>query len=224
MQQICFALGAICKVNRYGKIYIYRLEDANTVELIGYDKKQYANDNEQVKYSSVSVTEYSYKVKAGLKTLFEGEVTGNQTIILSSPATNITISGTYTSFTAYASAVDIVGASGNIVVTGNTYEVYEKKVTKSRAGIPLGITTQNVDVEGIYLIGNSNTSSYVSNWFLGAIERNITNEFKWLGNPAIEIGDFVEIEVNEEYTKKAIVTKNNFTYNGALLETSEVTL
>lgn len=224
LQQICFALGAICKVNRYGKIYIYRLEDADTVELIGHDKKQYANDNEQVKYSSVSVTEYSYKIKAELETLFEGEVTGNQTIMLSSPATNITISGTYTSFTAYASAVDIVGASGNIVVTGNTYEVYGKKVTKSRTDIPLGITTQNVDVEGIYLIGNSNTSSYVSNWFLGAIERNITNEFKWLGNPAIEIGDFVEIEVNEGYTKKAIVTKNNFTYNGALLETSEVTL
>lgn len=224
LQQVCFALGAMCKVNRNGKIYIYRLEETNVVETIGYDKKQYANDNETTKYNSVTVSEYSYKVKQETQTLFEGEISGNETIVLNSMATDITITGTYESFIAYANAIDIYGASGNIVVTGKPYETYEKKVTKTNDDIPTGITTQNLSVQGVYLISNSNTSNYVATWLLNTIDHNITNEFKWLGNPAIEIGDYVEIEVNEEYTKKAIVTKNNFTYNGALLETSEVTL
>ena len=224
LQQICFALGAVCKVNREGKIYIYRLEDIDVVETIGYDKKQYNGDNEQTRYGSVSITEYTYKVKEESETIFEGEVSGDQTIVFSTPATNISIKGTYSSYVAYANSLDIFGASGTIVVTGKPYDIYEKKVTKSKEDIPLGITVQNLDVDGIYLIGNSNTSDYVSNWLLGAIEHNITNEFKWLGNPAIEIGDYVDLEVDEGQTRKAIVTKNNFTYNGALLETSEVTL
>lgn len=224
LQQICFACGAVCKADRYGKLYMYRITETDVVETIDDTKKQFANDNEDTKYGAVQVTQYSYSLSDTEEVLYNDTVTGNQTITFDSPVLVTSVTGTKTSYTAYTNCIDIVGGSGTIVVKGKKYNIYEKQVTKVKADITLGITYQTLDISGIYLIGTDNTSSYVTNWLLNELDNNITQEFKWLGNPSIEIGDYVNVEVAPNSLKKAIITQNKFTYNGALLETSGVKL
>lgn len=225
LQTVCIASGACAYCDRSGKIIVKRLSDTEIVDEIGYDKKAYANDNEDEKYDSVAVKQYVMTQGTTTRTLFSGEVSGNATITFGAPATNIAVSGKYDSFSAYANCIDIYGASGSITVTGVQYDTYEKEVVASlREDTTVGITKQRMTVEGIYLIGKEETAVYVANWLLTELQRYITNEFDWLGNPAIEIGDFVTLQVADTLTRKAMIQKNRFTYSGALLETSEVVL
>lgn len=225
LQQICFACGAVAKVNRYGQIVIKRLTNDQAVDTIDYSKKAFAMDKEADRYSSVTITQYDYSVATNATELFRGSVTGNQILVFSKPATNISVSGTYTSYTAYANCVAITGASGEIVVTGKEYQTYEKKYTAFIGeDREVGITKQNMPVEGICLIGKEATATYLATWLLTMLQMYITNEFRWLCNPAIEIGDYVNVQVADDITKKAMIHKNKFTYNGALSETSEVVM
>ena len=225
LQQVCIASGACTYCNRNGKIIVKRLTDGEAVDTIDYTKKAYANDEEAERYDAVAVKQYVMTQGTTTATLFSGEVNGNTTITFGAPATSIAVSGTYTSYTVYANCIDIVGASGTITVTGVRYNIYEKQVVASlKEDMAVGITKQVMEVEGIYLIGKETTAQYVATWLLTELQKYITNEFDWLGNPSIEIGDFVTLQVAENLHKKAIIQKNRFTYTGALLETSEVAL
>lgn len=225
LQHVCIASGACAYCNRNGKIIVKRLIDTTEVDEIGYDKKAYANDNEAERYNSVGVKQYVISAGTTTRTLFSGQISGTTTITFGAPVSNVSVSGTYTSYKAYANCIDIVGASGNITVTGVQYDTYEKEIVASLAeNTEVGITKQRMTVEGIYLIGKEETAVYVANWLLAQLQRYITNEFDWLGNPAIEIGDFVTLQVAEGLTRKAMIQKNKFSYKGALLETSEVVL
>ena len=77
-------------------------------------------------------------------------------------------------------------------------------------------------VNSVYLIGTKTTATNVATWLLSCLQASITNEFKWLSNPAIEIGDYVTLEVSPNLTKTALIHKNNFHFVGALAEGSEV--
>lgn len=225
LQQIAFALGAVVKVDRNGKVYIFRINTSDTsVETIDDSMKNDSEDKEGTRYGGVSISQYSYKSGAS-QTLFEGVITGNQNILFSAhPATSIAVIGTHSSYTVYANSIDIVGASGTIKVTGTPYEIYENKVIKKLPDVTVGITKQIKDVSGIYLIGKDTTADYVSDWLLSELQKSITNEFQWLGNPAIETGDYVDLTVADGVVKKALVQHNKFTFRGSLGEVSEVCL
>ena len=224
LQQICFCVGAIARVNRYNKIEIKRISDKASCETIGYDKKEFTSDNENERYSGVIVTKHTYSLDTEEKEVYKGEVSGKQTVILNTPCAVTSVIGTYTSYTAYANCVEIVGANGEIVIKGKEYMDYSKNVSVEIENTDVGITKQVLSVSDIALIGKDETATYAANWLLGQLQRYITNEFKWLGNPAIEAGDTGNIQVSETLYKEAIITRNTFTYNGALIEQSEVTL
>ena len=224
LQQICFCVGAIAKTNRYNKIEIKRISNQASCETIGYDKKEFASDKENERYSSVIVTKHTYSISSEEKEVYKGEVTGTQILLLNAPCTVTSVTGTYTSYTAYANCIEIVGASGKITVNGKEYIDYSKNIYSEIEDTSVGVTKQVLSVSNIALIGKDETATYVANWLLEQLQKYITNEFNWLGNPAIETGDTVNVQVSENLYKEAIITRNTFTYNGALSEQSEVTL
>lgn len=222
LQHIAFVCGAVIKVNRYGEIVIKRLSSSTAVDNLDYSKKMFANDKEAERYNSVTLTQYYFEVDSESTELFKGTVTGNQILTFNSPASQISVSGTYTNYTAYLNCICITGASGTITVTGKLYNIYEKKVEKKIDDITVGITKKNMPVDSVYLIADDTTSQYVSNWLLNMLQKYLTNEFRWLSNPALEIGDFVNVQVDENTSKLSILCKNKFSFNGALSEISEV--
>lgn len=228
LQHIAFACNAVVKVDRYGKIILKRITSSSTaVDTIDYSKKMFANDKEAERYNSVSLTQYSFRPNADAEELYYGALSGTQIVSFDSPVypSTVSISGTYTSFTAYTNSVKIVGASGTLTITGKHMNIGEKSVEKYVEDTAVGITKKNMPVSGIYLIANNTTSNNVATWLLNMLQKYITNEFRWLANPAIEIGDFITLQVDENQNKTAIVTKNKFDYtNGALSEISEVTI
>lgn len=224
LQQICFCVGAIAKTNRYNKIEIKRISNKSSCETIGYDKKEFASDKENERYSSVIVTKHTYSISSEEKEVYKGEVTGTQILLLNTPCTVTSVTGTYTSYTSYANCIEIVGASGEITVNGKEYIDYSKNIYSEIEDTSVGVTKQVLSVSNIALIGKDETATYVANWLLEQLQKYITNEFNWLGNPAIETGDTVNVQVSENLYKEAIITRNTFTYNGALSEQSEVTL
>ena len=225
LQHIAFSAGGVCYVDRNGVLQIKRIDTTvGTVDTIDFTKKAQSLDQQAEKYNSVTVTCYSYNVGETTE-LFKGAVTGDQILTFSNPASNISVSGTYTSYTAYANCIKIVGASGTITITGKPYTISEQPITAYVSqDTSVGITKKNMPVDSVYLIGNQTTATYVATWLLNWLQNDITNEFKWLGNPAIEIGDYVTLEVAENLTKKTLIHKNKFKYNGALTEESEVVL
>lgn len=224
LQHICFSAGGVCYVDRNGVIQIKRLTTGTAVDTIDFTRKAPSQDKQAEKYNSATVTLYSYAVGTTTE-LFRGEVTGAQIITLSRPASDVSVSGTYTSFTAYLNCITIVGASGEIVVTGKPYEISSRPVTAYISeDTSVGITKKNMPVDSVYLIGTEATATYVATWLLNCLQDDITNEFKWLGNPAIEIGDTVTLQVDDNLSKPALIHKNKFTYNGALSEESEAVL
>lgn len=225
LQHVCFAAQGVCYVDRYGVLQIKRIDTtASTVDTLDYTKKAPSQDKQAEKYNSVTVSCYSYE-EGTSQELFKGTVSGTQILTFGQPASNISVSGTYTSFTAYANCIVIVGASGTITVTGKPYKTSEQPITAYISqDTSVGITKKNMPVDAIYLIGNSTTASSVATWLLACLQDDITNEFRWLSNPAIELGDYITLQVATNITKKALVHKNNFTYRGALSEVSEVVL
>ena len=225
LQHIAFAGCGVVYVDRYGVLQIKRLDNTTAVvDTIDYEKKSPSQDKQGEKYNSATVSCYSYTADTSQE-LFRGTVTGTQILAFSSPATNISVSGTYTSYTAYANCIKIVGASGTIVVTGQPYKISEQQITAYISqDTSVGITKKNMPVNSVYLIGNETTASNVATWLLDCLQDDITNEFKWLSNPAIELGDYVTLQVADNLTKKSLVHKNKFTYKGALAEESEVVI
>lgn len=224
LQHICFASGGVCYVDRNGILQIKRIETTSPVDTIDYTKKAPSQDKQAERYNSATVTLYNYSVGT-TQELFRGEVTGDGIIPFNRPASNISVSGTYTSYTAYASSIAIVGASGEIVISGKPYETSSRPITAYVSqDTSVGITKKNMPVDSVYLIGTEATATYVATWLLNWLQEDITNEFKWLGNPAIELGDYVTLQVDENLTKTALVHQNKFKFNGALLEESEVVL
>ena len=224
LQQICFCVGAVARVNRFNKIEVKRISNENVCETIGYDKKEFASDKENERYFNVTVTKHTYSLDAEEKEVYRGEVTGTQILLLNTLCMVTSITGTYTSYNAYANCVEIVGASGEIVVKGKEYIDYSKNVSAEIEDTSIGITKQVLSMPDIALIGKDETATYVANWLLQQLQKYIINEFNWLGNPAIEVGNTVKVQVSENLYKEAIITRNTFTYNGALIEQSEVTL
>lgn len=225
LQHIAFAGCGVCYVDRNGVLQIKRIDTtASAVDTIDYSKKAPSQDTQAEKYNSVTVTSYSYNVGTSQE-LFNGSVSGTQILTFSQPASDISVSGTYTSYTAYANCIKIVGASGTIVITGKPYTTSTQQITAYVSqDTSVGITKKNMPVDSVYLIGNTTTASNVATWLLNCLQDDITNEFKWLSNPAIEIGDYVTLQVADNLTKKALVHRNKFTYQGALAEESEVVL
>ena len=211
-------------MDRYGVLQIKRLESTTPIDTINYGKKAPSQDKQAERYNSATVTLYNYKVGT-TQELFRGNVSGKQIIPFNQPASSISVSGTYTSYNTYVNCIEITGASGEIVVSGKPYEISSMPITAYVSlDTSVGITKKNMPVDSVYLIGNETTATYVATWLLGWLQKDITNEFKWLGNPAIELGDNVTLQVDEDLTRTALVHKNNFKFNGALLETSEVVL
>lgn len=223
LQHIAFAGCGVCYVDRYGVLQIKRLDSTEAVvDTLDYTKKAPSQDKEAEKYNSVTVQSYSYTAGTSQE-LFKGTVTGDATLMLSSPASDISITGTYTSFTAYVNCVKIVGASGTITITGKPYQISEQPITAYLTNdTNVGITKKNMPVSSIYLIGDTTTATNVATWLLACLQDDITNEFQWLSNPAIELGDYVTLQVAENLTKKSLVHYNKFKYQGALSEESEV--
>lgn len=225
LQHIAFSAGGVCYVDRDGILQMKRLDSTTqSVETIDYTKKAPSQDTQGERYNSVTVSYYSYNTDTSQE-LFKGTVTGTQILTFNQPATNISVSGTYTSFTAYANCIKIVGASGTITVTGQPYKISAQPITVYLSeDTTVGITKKNMPVDSVYLIGTQATATYVATWLLNCLQNSITNEFKWLGNPAIEIGDYITLQVDENLSKKALVHQNKFTYRGALAEESEAVL
>lgn len=225
LQHIAFAGGGVCYVDRHGVLQIKRLTNGVSVETIDYTKKAPSQDKQSEKYNSVTVSYYSYYEGTETQELYKGEVSGTQILTFSNPASNISISGTYTSYTAYANCVQIVGASGTITVTGKPYVISEQPIIAYVSqDTSVGITKKNMPVSSVYLIGTQATATSVATWLLNCLQDDITNEFQWLGNPAIEIGDTITLQVDNNLTKTALIHKNKFTFQGALAEESEVVL
>lgn len=225
LQHIAFAGCGVCYVDRNGVLQIKRIDDTvAVVDTIDYERKTPSQDKQAEKYDSATVSCYSYTADTSQE-LFRGTVTGTQILTFSSPATNISVSGTYTSYTAYVNCIKIVGASGTIVVTGQPYKISEQKITAYISqDTSVGITKKNMPVDSVYLIGTETIATNVATWLLNCLQNDITNEFKWLGNPAIELGDYVTLQVADNLTKKSLVHSNKFTYKGALAEESEVVI
>ena len=227
LQHIAFACNATCKVNRYGKLAFKRISSTTPVDNIDYTKKMFAGDKEAERYNSVTLTQYSFSQGDNVETIFEGTLSGTATISFDSPIdpTTVSITGTYTTATSYTNSVKLTGTSGTIKITGRRLQSSEKNVEKYVEDTSVGITKKNMPVAGICLIATDTVANDVATWLLDMLQKYITNEFRWLSNPAIETGDFVTLQVDENITKTAIVTKNSFEYsNGALSEISEVTL
>ena len=225
LQHVCFASGGVCYVDRYGTLQIKRIDTtAQAVETIDFSKKAPSQDKQAELYDSVSVNCYTYN-EGTSQELFSGEVTGDQIITFNNPSLVTSVSGTYTSYTAYANCIKIIGASGTIVVTGKPYVVNSQSVTAYLTqDQSVGITKKNMPVDSVYLIGNITTATYVATWLLNCLQKSISNEFQWLSNPSIEVGDFVNLQVTNNLTQKAIVHANHFRYNGAISETSGVVI
>ena len=223
LQHIAFAGGGVCYVDRNGVLQIKRLDNTTAVvDTIDYTKKAPSQDTQAERYNSVTVSYYSYNAGTSQE-LFRGTVSGTQILTFGQPATDISVSGTYTSYTTYANCIVITGASGEIVVTGKPYKISEQPITAYISqDTSVGITKKNMPVNSVFLIGTQTTASNVATWLLNCLQSDITNEFKWLSNPAIELGDYVTLQVAENQTKKSLVHKNKFTYKGALAEESEV--
>ena len=221
LQHIAFAGGGVCYVDRDGVLQIKRLTSTTPVDTIDYTKKAPSVDTQGERYNSVTVSAYSYNVGTSQE-IFRGSVTGTQILTFSSPASDISVSGTYTSYTAYTNCIKIVGASGTIVVTGKPYNISEQPITAFiTEDTSVGITKKNMPVNSVYLIGNATTAVNVATWLLNCLQASITNEFKWLSNPAIEIGDYVTLQVDENLTRTALIHQNKFSFRGALAEESE---
>ena len=224
LQYITFACGAVVKSGRDGKLYIERIQELSIAETIDGTKKALSQDREGIKYSGVSISQYTYTLASETTELFNGELSGDTVITFGGPATEISITGSYTSYKAYANSIEIIGASGTIVVKGKVYDIYENKVSKLLEDTTVGITKHVLELSGLYLVGKKETAEYLVGYLLNELQKSITNEFQWLGNPALEVGDYVNLEVQEGVFRKAIVSKNKFSYNGALKEISEVQL
>lgn len=225
LQHITFASCGVCYVDRNGVLQIKRIDSSTSVvDTLGYDKKAPSQDEQGERCNSVTVSYYTYNVGTSQE-LYKGVVSGTQILPFGTPASDISVSGTYTSYTTYANCIKIVGASGTITVTGKPYASSQHLATAYVSeDTSVGITKKNMPVDSIYLIGNSTTATNVANWLLGCLQDDITNEFKWLGNPAIEVGDYVNLQVDENLNKKGLIHQNKFTYKGALSEESEVVL
>lgn len=225
LQHIAFASCGVCYVDRNGVLQIKRLDSSTSiVDTLGYDKKAPSQDEQGERYNSVTVSYYTYNVGTSQE-LYKGVVSGTQILPFGTPASDISVSGTYTSYTTYANCIKIVGANGTITVTGKPYASSQHlAMAYVSEDTSVGITKKNMPVDSVYLIGNSTTATNVANWLLACLQDDITNEFKWLGNPAIEIGDYVNLQVDENLNKKGLIHQNKFTYKGALSEESEVVL
>ena len=128
LQHIAFAAGGVCYVDRYGVLQLKRISNATPVDTIGYSKKAPSQDTQGELYNSVTVSMYTYNLGESQE-LFKGTVSGTQILTFSSPATNISISGTYTSYVAYVNCLVITGASGEITISGQPYNTSEQPIT-----------------------------------------------------------------------------------------------
>lgn len=173
-------------------------------------------------YNRVNVEESAWQLSDQSEKLYDGAVDGDAVLQFSGPATEVEIAGTYESADIYACACVIRGASGQITITGRTYQPATKIVSAQLPAVAAGSAPAALDVKGITLIAQDDTAQYVASWLLTQLQLRITQSFPWAITPSVEPSDFCKVETTFGELREFQVTKMHFAYNGALTGDSEV--
>lgn len=219
---ICLACNAECKVNRDGILEIFRL---NPLEIpymdIAKDIAEYPLVNLLEVRKALSVGYYSYSISSDIIELFDGDLNGDVLVEYTTPnCTDIAVVGSHASYTAYANAIEIKGASGNTKITGKARVASKANmiVTNALEGYK---ETEVTHIEDVFLVTQNNVNS-VANWILPYIEKRIVQKFKWWADPDINIGKNVALENRYGSFSEGIITKNHYIVRKGLSTETEL--
>lgn len=224
IHQLAVSAGGYAKVGRDGKIYLIK-EDASWGTSVDFDygMREIPTDRVTTLYTSATVNQIHVNLPTIPFTpeqLFKGDVTAGQMVIIDKPFALYSISNYSGTYTTYLFGVKFDSAGQNVIINGLTADYTLEPVTAQITGEQDNNRIELNEINGLMM--NTSQVINVAIWLLTVARRNITSEFQWLGNPAVESGDYSWVQIDDNTWKKAIIRENHFKFNGALSETSEV--
>lgn len=186
---------------------------ANAVGSIDAKTSQY--------YNAVTVVNYFYLVDAVSSELFSAEVLGDS-VITFDPAMNITVTGDMSSHVIHTGAVEVFGATGQVVVTGYKFNRYQQEITKRLPKDSLAEKENTLTIKDLTIICTEATASEVAAWMLELLQKRTAMSFAWWANPAVEPSDYAVVPVRAGVEKLGVVTKSVLNYSGGLSGSLEV--
>lgn len=205
LQQLAFAIGGYVDTSRSGTVNVWVLSDASTSnkELIGRDRKWLGTKVRLKPYvSGVSVTEHNYTMDTAASELFKGTLeTGDQEILFSEPAANLTVSGAVLKESGVNHCVVTVSTAGEVTVSGKKYIDNTRIVTKKSDQILAGEKENILEVTGATLVSDG---AAAAERLFSYHQRRIEQEMNFvLGNE--KPGSLVSIETSEAVWRDAVM-------------------
>ena len=181
LQQAAFALGAYVDTSRSGTINIRRQPDASAQNpvTIGMDRK-FAGTTVKLRdyVTGVTVVEHNYMPETESNEIFKGSLeAGDNEVLFSSPASNLTVSGGTIKESGANYAVVTVAAAGQVVINGKRYVDNTKLVTRKMESLPAGEKENIYEVSGATLVSAGNAAAVADRLFAyyqKRIEQNIS--------------------------------------------------
>ena len=186
---------------------------ANAVGSIDAKTSQY--------YNAVTVVNYFYLVDAVSSELFSAEVIGDA-VITFDPAVYITVTGDLSSYVVHTGAVEVFGATGQIIVNGYKFTRYQQEITKRLPKDSLAEKENTLTVKDVTMICTEATASEVAAWMLELLQKRTAMSFAWWANPAVEPSDYAIVPIRAGVEKLGVVTKSVMSYTGGLSGSLEV--
>lgn len=219
LRMVAQAARAVCFINRNGILVFAELVEASSVDTL--------NNNNMTSPVKVSVSELVNVIEV---TSFDFRAGSSNEIYKAV----VSINGSRTLWVQYSGAASSVTAS----ITGGTinkaeYYLYAAKFTiTASADVTLVLTGNSLDqVQSTYRTGTENPellkrienplvkssfSADFGQWILGVLKKRVTYNAEERGNPAREVGDTIKIYDAYNENRNAIVTKEEYNFNGVL--------
>jgi hypothetical protein len=172
-------------------------------------------------YNAVTVVNYFYLVDAVSSELFSAEVLGDS-VITFDPAMNITVTGDMSSYVIHTGAVEVFGATGQVIVNGYKFNRYQQEITRRLPKESLAEKENTLTVKDITIICTEATASEVAAWMLDLLQKRTAMSFAWWNNPAVEPSDYAVVPIRAGVEKIGVVTKSVMNYTGGLSGSLEV--